>query len=300
MLDLQTHSTSADSMNVLVTGAGGQLGKAVCNSAPEGYSVVAADRQKLDISDERAVEGYLENHKIDGIINAAAYTAVDKAEDDIANARAVNTVGPLVLAKAASARGIHLVHVSTDFVFDGNQGSPYKPDDKTSPLGVYGETKRAGEVAVLETVNLSATILRTAWVYNAGGANFVTTMLRLMSEKESLGVVADQVGTPTYAGGLASACWECFTVSVRGIRHWTDAGVASWYDFAVAIQEEAVSIGLLDKSIPISPLTTEQYPTPAVRPSYSVLSNSGEHATEMRPQHWRIVLRSVLRDLHHA
>ena len=283
-------------MNILITGAGGQLGKALCNSAPAGYSVVAADRQTLSITDVDAVRSYSENHHVEGIINAAAYTAVDKAEDDIANARAVNAEGPAVLAAIAADRGIHLVHVSTDFVFDGRRGNPYKPDDKTNPLGVYGETKRAGEVAVLETPNLSASVLRTAWVYGAGGANFVATMLRLMAEKDSLSVVADQIGSPTHTDGLAAACWECLAERTTGIRHWTDAGVASWYDFAVAIQEEARSAGLLHHSIPITPITTDQYPTPAARPSYSVLSNSGAHALSVRPSHWRSMLRRVLAD----
>ena len=281
-------------MNVLITGAGGQLGKALVKSVPGNFSAVAADRRTLDITDDQAVHHFLNEKNVGGIINAAAYTAVDKAEEDTTSARDVNTVGPSVLAKEASSRGIHLVHVSTDFVFDGRQGSPYKPTDTTNPLGVYGRTKRAGEVAVLETEGVSATVLRTAWVYGAGEANFVTTMLRLMREKDELGVVADQVGSPTHAGGLAAACWECLAGNICGIRHWTDAGVASWYDFAIAIQEEALSLGLLEKPIPVLPLTTEQYPTPAARPSYSVLSNSGEHALTLRQAHWRRALRSVL------
>lgn len=284
-------------MNVLIAGAGGQLGQALCKRVPSGFKIVAADRQSLDITDFQVVQSYLESNSIGGIINAAAYTAVDKAEEDVINARAVNTYGPSVLAKAAAEQEIHLVHVSTDFVFDGSQGKPYKPDDQTNPLGVYGKTKRDGEIAIQECAGLSASIVRTAWVYDAGGSNFVTTMLRLMSEKESLGVVADQIGSPTHAGGLATACWECLAQRTNGIRHWTDAGVASWYDFAVAIQEEARSIGLLDKSIPISPLTTEQYPTPAARPSYSVLANSGAHALDVSPKHWRAELRSVLTTL---
>jgi dTDP-4-dehydrorhamnose reductase len=283
-------------VNILITGAGGQLGKALCKSVPAGFSAIAAGREKLDITDSDAVNSFSVDHQIEGIINAAAYTAVDKAEEDVTNARAVNADGPAVLAAVAADLNIHLVHVSTDFVFDGSQGSPYKPDDKTSPLGVYGETKRAGEVAVLETVGISATILRTAWVYDAGGANFVSTMLRLMAEKESLGVVADQIGSPTHTYGLATACWECLAENTTGIRHWSDAGVASWYDFAVAIQEEALSLGLLEKSIPISPITSDQYPTPAARPSYSVLSNSGAHALSAQPNHWRSMLRRVLAD----
>ena len=279
---------------ILVTGAGGQLGTALCRNIPAGFSVQALNRQSLDIADRHGVAAYLRENAIHGIINAAAYTLVDKAESEISNAEEVNAVGPAVLSEMASRYGIHLVHVSTDFVFDGGKGKPYLPDDKTNPLSVYGRTKRDGEVAVLGTENLSATIIRTAWVYDLLGSNFVTTMLRLMAERDTLGVVADQVGSPTHVDGLAAACWECLSNETNGVRHWTDAGVASWYDFAVAIQEEAFAVGVLHNQIPIKPLTTEQYPTPATRPSYSVLSNSGDHALIARPRHWRKVLRTAL------
>ena len=282
---------------ILVTGAGGQLGSALGRNIPDGFTVLLSDRQSLDITNREKVTECLRGGEVHGIINAAAYTAVDKAETDITTAEAVNTNGPAVLSAAAAELGIHLVHVSTDFVFDGSKGKPYQPDDKTNPLSIYGRTKRDGEMAVLETENLSASIIRTAWVYDLYGSNFVTTMLRLMAEKESLGVVADQIGSPTHVDGLAAACWECLSNETKGIRHWTDAGVASWYDFAVAIQEEANAVGLLDKRIPIRPLTTDQYPTPATRPSYSVLANSGEHALELLPKHWRKVLRSACSSL---
>lgn len=277
---------------ILITGADGQLGKALIANVPEDYEIIAANRHTLDITDQQAVFNAVAEKQPQAIINAAAYTAVDKAESEPELAVAINTEGPRHLARAAKEHGIKLVHVSTDFVFDGRQSTPYKPEDKTNPLSVYGKTKEAGEKVIQEIPDLDAAIIRTAWVYDGEGPNFLTTMLRLMTEKDSLGVVADQIGTPTYVGGLAGACWCATTKNVAGMSHWTDAGVASWYDFAIAIQEEALAVGLLEKSIPIFPLTTDQYPTPAVRPAFSVLDSSeGIMGSTI---HWRKVLRSMI------
>jgi len=280
---------------ILVTGANGQLGRALAVAVPDGCQVIAADRQALNISDIKSVESWVDDNAPDGIINAAAYTAVDKAETEADIAKAANTDGPKNLAAAAFNLGIPMVHVSTDFVFNGHAGAPYRTDDKLDPLSVYGATKRDGEQEVLSVHKDKAAVVRTAWVYDSSGSNFVMTMLRLMQEKDSLGVVADQIGTPTYVHGLASACWALLNKELTGIFHWTDAGVASWYDFAVAIQEEALALGILDKSIPINPLTTADFPTPAVRPSNSVLDKTQTwQAMGMTAPHWRENLRKAL------
>jgi dTDP-4-dehydrorhamnose reductase len=200
------------------------------------------------------------------------------------------------VAQAAQEVGARVIHVSTDFVFDGSKGRPYTPDDEPKPLNVYGRTKLAGEQLVRERTAGAALIVRTAWVYAAQGHNFVRTMLRLMREREPVGVVCDQVGTPTWARGLARALWIAVErFDIRGLVHWTDAGVASWYDFAVAIQEEALTLGLLPGAVPISPLRTEEFPRPARRPSYSVLDKtSGWAALGGPPPHWRVNLRCML------
>jgi dTDP-4-dehydrorhamnose reductase len=192
-----------------------------------------------------------------------------------------------------------MVHISTDFVFNGRAYRPYHPGDPTDPLGVYGASKLAGEkncLAALDEDNL--TIVRTAWVYSSHGNNFVKTMLRLMAEKEQVGVVADQVGTPTWAFGLAGAVWQIVQRKISGIYHWTNAGVAGWYDFACAIQEEALNIGLLNKEIPVVPLRTEEYPTLAIRPAYSVLDKSELwQKIDKKSEHWRVSLRKMLKEL---
>ena len=283
---------------VLITGAGGQLGKALAAVTPSQVQAVSASRAVLDIANRESVMRWCEEHLPAGIVNAAAYTAVDKAESEPEHAKAANTLGPQNLALAAKEYGIPFIHVSTDFVFNGKTGIPYKPGDPTDPLSVYGATKRDGERAVMAVEGVNAAIVRTAWVYDSEGKNFVTTMLRLMQEKESIGVVADQIGSPTYVHGLAAACWGLLEKELTGIYHWTDAGVASWYDFAVAIQEEAVELGLLKSSIPITPLTTADFPTPAVRPSNSVLDKSEIwSALGYTAPHWRSNLREALKNM---
>ena len=283
---------------ILITGANGQLGKAMASHATSSYQPLLADRSTLDITDAESVNRWCESNAPDGIVNTAAYTAVDKAESEPDDAKAANTDGPGNLAEVAAQRGIPLVHVSTDFVFNGKSGAPYKTTDLTDPLSVYGVTKRDGEQEVLSVHGAKAAIVRTAWVYDAGGSNFLMTMLRLMQEKDSLGVVADQIGTPTYVGGLAEACWSLLNKELAGVFHWTDAGVASWYDFAVAIQEEALGLGILSKAIPINPLTTADFPTPATRPSNSVLDKTDTwQALGMTAPHWRDNLRKALSTL---
>lgn len=283
---------------VLITGAAGQLGRELLRSVPEGVECIAATREILDIADAAQVRAFVRRERPGLIINAAAYTAVDKAESEQELAAAINVNGAANLATACAENGSRLIHVSTDFVFDGTSSTPYLPDAPTSPLGEYGRSKLAGEQAVVAGLP-SAFIMRTAWVYSAFGGNFVKTMLRLMAEREELSVVADQVGTPTWARGLADALWLAADQSdLQGLYHWTDAGVCSWYDFAVAIAEEALEIGLLQRMPRIHPIPGSAYPTPAARPAFSVLDKNSTWAVlKTEGLHWRSQLRSMLKEL---
>jgi len=273
-------------MKVLLTGAGGQVGRALAANLPTGAVLTALDRAALDITDAAAVARAVDAAAPALIINAAAYTAVDRAESDEERAYAINAaaVGHLV------ASGVPLVHISTDFVFDGRASTPYAPDAKTAPLSAYGRSKLAGEQAAE-----GALIVRTAWVYAARGANFVHTMLHLMRTRDELRVVADQIGAPTLADGLARVIWGLAMQGQTGIWHYTDSGAASWYDFAVAIMEEALAIGLIARPVPIIPIRTADYPTPARRPAYSVLDCAATAAAlHARLPHWRTGLRAML------
>ncbi len=287
---------------VLVTGANGQLGWELRRHGQQlNYPLHALGRSALDITDAKAVHATIDSLRPSVIINAAAYTAVDRAEEEPERAYAVNRNGVANLARASLRCGAWLVHISTDFVFDGYKGAPYKPDDAPRPQGVYGASKLAGEVVVREIMADKALIIRTAWVYSAHGNNFVKTMLRLMGSRDELRVVEDQIGSPTWARGLADCIWRALGCRLAGTYHWTDAGAASWYDFAVAIQEEALSLGLLSKRLPLKPITTGEYPTPARRPSYSVLDKSAtwRELKHVAP-HWRESLRQMLGELAHA
>jgi dTDP-4-dehydrorhamnose reductase len=285
-------------MRVLVTGGGGQVAQAVVAAVPHTHQVFARSRAELDIGNEDAVARAVTETRADWVVNGAAYTAVDLAEDQADQARAVNATAVAALAKAASRAGCRLLHLSTDFVFDGQSNRAYLPTDATRPLSVYGETKLAGERHVLEGME-SGIVLRTAWVYAAAGRNFVLTMLRLMREREEVRVVSDQIGTPTWAGGIAAAIWALIEVnSAGGVHHWTDLGVASWYDFAVAIHDEALARGLLTHAVSVTPIATADYPTRAVRPAFSVLDTSSTRALINAPaRHWRHNLRIMLDEI---
>ena len=285
---------------LLITGAGGQVGRALLAAAPDNLEVVGCTHADLDIGVSEAVRDCVRHHRPAVIINAAAYTAVDKAESEPDAAQRINAEGPGHLAAAARECGARLLHISTDFVFDGAASVPYRPDSATHPLSVYGRTKRDGEQAVLQTLP-DATIVRTAWVYAATGANFVRTMLRILRANGAVRVVADQVGTPTAAQSLAETLWRIAgNPQIRGIHHWTDAGVASWYDFAVAIAEEGAELGLLPPGLAVTPITTADYPTPARRPSYSVLDKRSLAPYGLAPIHWRKCLRAVLKEISSA
>jgi dTDP-4-dehydrorhamnose reductase len=273
-------------MRALIAGSGGQLGRALQACAPAGVTVIAPPEADFDITDPATVARVIAESGADIVFNAAAYTAVDKAEADAALAQRINADAVALLA----AHAPRLVHVSTDFIFDGTASRPYAPNATPNPVSAYGATKLAGEIAA----GPDALIVRTAWVYAAVGNNFVHTMLRLMRERPEVRVVADQIGTPTHVAGLARALWTLSAAGAHGIHHWTDAGAASWYDFAVAIQEEALAIGLLGSAVPIIPIRTEDYPTPAQRPAYSVLDKSSCWAITGPAAHWRTELRLCL------
>jgi dTDP-4-dehydrorhamnose reductase len=283
---------------VLVLGGGGQVGSAVIRATPEPHQVIAKTHSQLDITDEIATEHMLVDAGVDWIVNAAAYTAVDLAEQQPAQAAAVNDAAVGALARAAAEAGCRLLHLSTDFVFDGESNRAYLPTDAAHPLSVYGATKLAGEHKVLHSGS-EGIVLRTAWVYAAAGRNFVLTMLRLMRERERVEVVCDQIGAPTWAQGLAHAIWDLMQAEApAGVHHWTDLGVASWYDFAVAIQDEALARGLLTRAATIAPITSAEYPTRARRPAFSVLDTRATRALVRTPAvHWRHHLRKMLDEL---
>ena len=281
-------------MRIAVTGRHGQVVTSLIErGTAAGHAVIAVGRPELDLADPASVLRALEAARPDAIVSAAAYTAVDKAESEPELAHAVNGRGAGLVAEAARALGVPLVHISTDFVFDGGHSRPYRPADETAPQSIYGKSKLAGETAALSAPgNL---VVRTAWVYGNHGQNFVRTMLRLMRERKELRVVADQIGTPTHTRSLACAIWSLIERDARGLLHFTDAGAASWYDFAVAIQEESVRLGLLAREIPIIPIATADYPTRATRPVYSVLDKSECWALLGAPaRHWRAELRDML------
>ena len=285
---------------VLITGCGGQLGQALLASLPPGMEGIAETRASLDLADGEACRAAVRQHQPAWVLNAGAYTAVDRAESEADLALRVNAGAPEAFAEALAETGGSLLQLSTDFVFNGCQGAPYRPEQALEPLGVYGATKAEGErraAALLPPDRLC--LLRTSWVYGPVGHNFCLTMLRLHRQKaasgESLAVIADQVGCPTATHTLAQACWRVIERGVSGVHHWSDAGAASWYDFAVAIGELGVVQGLLPLAAPVRPIGTEDYPTPAKRPSYSLLEcRPTRAALELPPLHWREALAEVL------
>lgn len=288
-----------ESKRVLVTGAHGQLGQELAATVPGGYKLHALGRQDLDVGDPHAVAEWIKLYRPGLVINAAGYTAVDRAESDRDAAFRTNCLAPGYLAESVSQIGGRLIHISTDYVFDGTQGRPYRPDDTPRPLSVYGETKLGGERRVLQALGQRALVMRTSWVYSGHGNNFVRTMIKPMREREEVSVVSDQIGTPTWARGLAQTIWiAAGRPELHGIYHWTDAGVASWYDFAVAIQEEAIARGLLSRGVTIVPIRTEDFPATAARPLYSVLDKRDTwRELGLVPQHWRTALRVMIQEI---
>ncbi len=280
-------------MKVLITGASGQLGGTLQQLAPAWAEINAIGADDCDFTDISMLRARLTVEAPDVIINAAAYTAVDKAESEEDLARAINAEAVEAMVEAMAETGGKLVHVSTDFVFDGAATRPYRPDDARNPLSAYGRTKAQGEDHLRETDLL----VRTAWVYEAGGANFVRTMIRLMNERDELSVVADQTGAPTWATGLARTIWTLVEKGATGTFHHCDDGVATWHEFAVAIAEEAHALGLITRIPVIRAITSAEYPTPARRPAYSLLDCSATRAAlGDEPVHWRTNLRLMLKE----
>jgi dTDP-4-dehydrorhamnose reductase len=282
-------------IRVLLTGAGGQLGRALRQARPEWMELTVLARGQLDITEKDAVAQALAAAKPDWIVNAAAYTAVDQAEQERELAFHINADGAAYVAEAAGKYGSRMIQLSTDYVFDGVSPAPYLPDDRTNPLNVYGASKLAGEERVRDSLKERALILRTAWVYSIDGPSFLTTMLRLLRERDEIRVVEDQIGTPTSVESLAQAVIAAIEKEVTGIHHWTDAGVASWYDFACAIRDEVLALGLLSETARVRPVMTDDYPTAARRPASSVLDKTAtRRVLGCEGDHWRSSLHRLL------
>ncbi len=279
--------------HVLVTGGKGQLALCIKDAQKnvEGYHFIYVDSDELDITNKQLVFSFFENQKLDFCINCAAYTAVDKAESEFEIAKKINEEGVNYVAEACQKHDVTLIHISTDFVFDGNNSKHYSEDDIPSPLSIYGETKLKGEQALINTGIEKYFIIRTSWLYSEFGNNFLKTMLRLGNEREELSVVCDQIGTPTYAGDLAKTIMHTIESSndSYGLYHYSNEGVASWYDFAKAIfDENNLEINLL-------PIKTEAYPTPAKRPAFSVMDKSKIKETlQITIPYWRDSLKKAM------
>ncbi len=281
--------------NILVTGASGQLGSEIKELSLNytNFNFFFEDSKSLDITNAAFVDDYIENNNIKGVINCAGYTAVDKAEEDLEEAEKVNVFGVENLVNSIKNRGGKLIHISTDYVFNGESFLPYKEEDNIAPLGVYGNTKRRGE-EIVESSSIEALIIRTSWVYSAYGNNFVKTMMRLGKEKESLNVVYDQIGTPTHARDLAKVCLQLITLDRKidrdsKIYHFSNEGITSWYDFAKAIMEFS------NLPCAINPIESKEYKTLAKRPHYSVLNKQKiKNDFTIEVPYWRDSLKECI------
>ncbi len=289
------------SKSILLIGSNGQVGTELQNTLSSNYKVIAVTRPQIDLTQADNLRQIIRQTQPEIIINAAAYTAVDKAESEPENAHLINAIAPQIIAEESQKLGSFLIHLSTDYVFNGNSNYPYQETDITNPLSVYGQTKLAGEIAIQKTCPQHI-ILRTAWVYGTyGKSNFVKTMLRLGKERPEVRVVADQIGSPTWAKDIALTITQIIpklTLETSGIYHYTNSGVASWYDFAIAIFEEAEKLDFPLKIANIILITTPEYPTPAKRPAYSVLAcEKVSKILGTNPPHWRQRLRLMLKEL---
>ncbi len=282
---------------ILLIGANGQVGTELQTVLNSVGNVQTLTRSTLDLTHQDAIRQTIQKIQPDIIVNSAAYTAVDKAEAEPELAYQINAIAPTIVAETSQKINASLLHISTDYVFDGTKNTPYLEKDQTNPLSIYGKSKLEGELGI-QSVGGKFCILRTAWVYGvAGQGNFVKTMLRLGREKEQLKVVIDQVGSPTWSRDIAETIAELIKVEATGIYHFTNSGVASWYDFAIAIFAEAKALGMPLKIEQILPITTAEYPTPAKRPAYSVLSGRKiTEAIEQCPPYWRNSLQKMLKD----
>ncbi|MDY5105727.1 MAG: dTDP-4-dehydrorhamnose reductase [Actinobacillus minor] len=283
----------------LITGAKGQVGHCLTEQLTGNAEILAVDRDELDITDQSAVNKIVKTFKPDVIINAAAHTAVDRAESEVELSEAINVKGPQYLAEAANEIGAVILHISTDYVFEGTGSGEYKEDGQTNPQGVYGRTKLAGEIAV-QQANPRSIILRTAWVFGEHGHNFVKTMLRLAKDRDSLGIVGDQFGGPTYAGDIAKTLIEIANQILAGkedafgVYHFTGKPYVSWYEFAKAIFAEAELQNILEKSPLVNSIATSDYPTPAKRPANSRLDLTKiKQVFNIEPSNWQKALKNI-------
>jgi dTDP-4-dehydrorhamnose reductase len=286
-------------MRALIPGSAGLIGTALRAQAPTGVEVIGLDIAELDITDAPAVHRAIDYYRPDVVLNAAGYLAVDKAESDRDECMRVNAEGPRHLAQALVPGTARMLHLSTNYVFDGKSGAPYQPGDPAEPVSVYGVSKRDGEGGVLRTLGERATVVRTSWVHAAHGNSFLRTILKVLKERGTARVVDDQLGTPTAAQSIAAVLWQvALNPTISGLHHWTDAGVASWYDFAVAIAEEGVALGLLPESVTVVPVSTAEYPMVAARPAYGVMAKQATIAAlGAAPPHWRVNVRKTMQEI---
>ena len=290
-------------MKVLLTGSTGQLGNSIIDTKSENIDLITTNREQLDLSNPEYCEKFILSEKPDWVINCAAFTAVDLAEKDINLAKKINSFAPQAFANAINKINGNLLQISTDFVFDGEQNHPYKASQKRNPINKYGYSKALGEKLIQQNTNNNdnTKILRTSWVISPYGKNFVLTMLKLHENKDSINVVFDQIGAPTSAKYLAKVCWEIINFGdikkLPQILHWSDSGVASWYDIAVAVGDIGLELGLIKKKAHVFPIKTINYPTPARRPKYSLLDTfDTSDFLKIKPNHWRMNLLEILRD----
>lgn len=294
----QSCMTDISAPIVWVTGSTGQVGRAIMATAPATVRCVPLARPEFDLSTPDWVEALARRAPPNLILHAGAWTAVDRAESEPELAMATNVGGTTALAACAAACGARMILVSTDYVFSGDSSTPWKPDAAAAPRSVYGTSKWLAEQSMAALDPARACIVRTSWVYDAHGQNFVRTMLRLMSSLPQVRIVSDQFGTPTAAGSLAACLWQAARMETEGILHFADAGTASWYDFAVAIQDIALELRLLSHRCELVPIATRDYPTPAQRPAFSVLDRSRAWSELQLPAvHWRHALAGVLQQL---
>ena len=285
-------------MKVLITGATGQAGRALLATAPADAIVETTTRETLNLSDGLAIRTAVEATRPDFVINAAAYTDVEAAEANRDAAVAINATGAGRLAEAAHAVSARMIHISTDYVFAGDQPRPIGASDATGPLNAYGASKLEGERAVIGALGNRGCVVRTSWLYYQHGHNFVHTMLRLMNERDTVSVVNDQFGAPCWAHSLALAVWTAAAREVSGVQHWRDDGIASWYDFAVAVAEIGQQLGLVRSMVDVVPVSSDQFPTNAARPTFSLLDiEPTVLALGIRPGHWRTNLHTMLKQL---
>ncbi len=266
-------------MKILLTGASGQLGKEILNTKPFDCEIIIKNRSELDLSSQKSCLENIQNNKPNWIINCAAYTNVEKAEDEKELAYKINSLAPKYFSEIIKDYGGDLLHISSDYVFDGKKGSPYLPNDKKAPLGIYGSTKSIGEDFIIE--NLSdinkGHIIRTSWLLSPYGNNFALKILKKLDHENQLKIIYDQIGSPTSACTLAKVCWQTIILKSKGINipkimHYSDAGIASWYDIAITIEEIGRELGLIKKEVKIIPILSSSYPSKVKRPKYSVLN----------------------------